>query len=526
MLLAFLLLPPAAGFELPQPDHGVEEEFDKLWSGHSYDPPSEGAGPTEYITRSSDHFYDEPPGAPDSWNGGEVSEFRGTGATVSLYPSGVNLENGNTVKDAYVKFFDVSGSTRVLFSPQREVLYVPTNGEVRGFVDYRVEGNNIQNHSVEVELVQTGERATGVGGFSIPYEGLSSRGGSPGTSQGTQADVSGTVELKLRAEFTTTRVSGKDLVTDTLIVNDTLEVKPYSTTRPPPISIQGRYPDNDSSLFFLREAPWSSVSLPDGTTVHSNWRFFSARDTDWDRMRFSSARRDGDADQRYIPLRVYAYPTRGGIHVDGDADIRNVLGEKHESPTLPDGTSFDLPETNYTAVQGFDVRYEDDVELGDVELNGVVRGTSTERPSFPSVQRIRATNLTLSVAGRGQDSVEVKVNLTDGEGRPIETRANEGFVRVEGDEEVETGVDGTAVVEVQTPPSGTVTAEYVPEKWYEAQTPYTSDSATLDAGEGFRLIAELGMLSQVGVFLLPFLLLVYFTDRMLGLGIWPPWRRI
>jgi hypothetical protein len=311
LLLLILLFsaPPTAGFELPQPDHGVEEEFDKLWSKHTYETPSEDSGPTEYLTRSSDYFYAEPPAAPDKWNEGEVAEVQGSGDRLSVYPPGVNLKNGNTVKDAYVKFFDVSRSTRVLFSPQRKVLYVPTEGEVRGFVDYRVEGSNIQNHSVEVEIAQTGDRVSGTGGFSIPYEGLS-QSGSRGIPRGPQTNDSGeSVELKLRAEFTTVRSVGRRTVTETVVANDTVEVEPYNPNHPPPVAIQGEYPDNDSSLFFIRELPWSSVTLPDGTTVHSNWRFFSARDTDWDsRMRFSNLRQDGFTDRRVHPLRVYAYP--------------------------------------------------------------------------------------------------------------------------------------------------------------------------------------------------------------------------
>jgi len=532
-LFVLLFASPAAGFELPEPDHGVEDEFDKLWSGYNYDPPSEGNSVNEYLTKGSDYVYSEPPGAPDEWNEGEAGEFDGAGAQASVYPPDTDLHDGEAIKDAYVRIFGVSRSTRVLFSPNEEVVYVPTDGEVRAFADYRIEGENVISHSFEASVVGSDETVSDNGGISIPYE-LSSGGGArrdrtePGD---VPAAVGGdTVDLTLRGEFTATRMVGDETETETVVVEDTLEVKPYDPDAPPPISIQGRYPDNDSALFFLREEPWSSVSLPDGTTVHSNWRFFSARDTDWDDvMRFSTSQREGRADQRYHPLRLYAYPSRSGIHAGGgDADVQNVFGNVREPPSLPDRLNFDLPTTEYKTVQGFDVRYSGEADTGDVEMKGIVRGTTVERPSFPAVQRIRETNLTLSVAGRNEDTdtVDVEVALTDGEGNPIDTRDKDGFVRVEGHEDAETGIDGKTVVEVSPPPSGVVVAEYVPDRWYEAETPYVGDIATLDAGERFRLLEEIGVLSQLGVFLLPFLLLVYFTDRMLGLGIWPPWRRI
>jgi hypothetical protein len=81
-------------------------------------------------------------------------------------------------------------------------------------------------------------------------------------------------------------------------------------------------------------------------------------------------------------------------------------------------------------------------------------------------------------------------------------------------------------MEISPPPSGAVTAEYVPSPWYEAQTPYVGDTASINPNTDFDLISEIGMLFQLGVFLLPFLVSVYFLDRLLGLGIWPPWRRI
>jgi len=411
------------------------------------------------------------------------------------------------------------------------VLYIPSDGEIRGFTDYRIEGENVTDHSVEIEIAETDGAVSGNGGFSVPYEGLT-RGDltrrdpregpiPPDFSPGDE-----TAELTVRATVTATRTVGDETVTESVTVNDTVEVQPYDPSIPPAVAVYGSYPNDDTGVFFLREGPWSSVTLPDGTTVQSNWRFFSARAEGWGNMQLSTAGGSSVTEDVYHPLRVYAYPARSGVHVEGEADIQNLLGNKNEPPSLSDEMSFDLPRERYTAVQGFDLRYEVEKETGSIEMNGIVHGTSVERRPFPAVQDIHETNLSLSVVNRYENSIEVEVSLRDGEGNPIDTRRNNGIVRIEGRQNVETGIDGKATVEISPRPSGGIVAEYVPVRWYEAETPYAGDTASVNPEDRYRLFAEMNMLSQLGVFLLPFLLSVYFLDKMLSLGIWPPWRRI
>ena len=518
-------------FELPEPRHGVEDGFDALWSGYRYDAPSEDASAEEYLTRSSDVYFTEPPGAPDRWNSGEVSRFDGGGANASVHPADAELEDGEVVKDAYVSFFDVSDSTLAQFSDEKQVLYIPRDGEVRAFVDYRVDEATVENHSVEVKLVETGEKVSGTGGFTVPYEGVSSGDlvrrdprDEPIPPDWTPDDE--TAEMTLRANVTAEWTEGDEAVEETVVVNDTLGVEPYDTSIPPAIAIYGGYPDGDAGVFFLRDEPWSSVEISDDVTVQSNWRFFSARDTDWDSARVSTAEGSTTADETYHPLQVHAYPSRSGVRVEGDGEIKQVVGDSYLPPTLADGLSFDLPSDRYTTTHGFDIRYDGDAGAGDVQMNGILPDTSDGVLPFPDVQRIRATDLTLEVVDEGEDYVEVKVSLVDEDGNPVDTRRDDGYVRIEGRENVETGIDGTETVEISPRPSGGVVAEYVPEPWYEADTPYVGDTDVVNPDNSFDLLDEMGMLSQLFVFLLPFLLAVYFLDRMLSLGIWPPWRRI
>jgi hypothetical protein len=510
--LLLLASSTATGFELPQPDHGVEDGFDKLWSAYDYEPPPDGASALDYLTRASDYFYSEPPRAPSRWNEGEVGSFDGGGTSASVHPPDANLSDGDEglIYDAYVSVFAVSPSTVAHFSPDTETRYVGTSGEVHGFVDYRVEGAD--SDDVNVELVETGDTASGSGGFSIGYDGLG-------------AD---TVTLRATVEATRSLPDGE--VNDTVVVEDTVEVQPYNVSSPPTVALRTSYPDGDSAAFVVRGTPWSSVTVP-GATVHSNWRFFSMRDTDWDEPTVVERGSSTDEGESYHPLQVHAYPSEGGYYVDGDAEVRDTLGEDYDAPPLPEGVSVDVVNSTYTTVRAVDIRYNGSGD-GGVSVSGMVAGDDGPARTPPVTQDIRATNLTLSVAERTEDGVEVRVSLRDESGEPIDTRSAGGYVRLEGRTNVTTELSGTATVEVTPPPSGGVFARYIPNDWHDSidarrgQTPYEGDTDTLVVRQRFELFEELGMLAQLGVFVLPFLVTTYMLDRAFGLGVWPPWRRL
>ncbi len=510
LFLVFLIASPVAGFDLPQPDHGVGEDFDKLWSGYDYNGTSDRASALEYLTRSSDYFYAEPPEAPGRWNAGEAESFDGGGSSSSVYPPGADLTDGDEgmVHDAYVSVFAISPSTTVHYSPDRQTRYVGKSGEVHAFLDYRVEGAD--SHDVDVEVVETGDTVSEAGGVTVPYDGL-------GTD---------TVTLRATVEATRTESDG-DVVTDTVVVNDTVDVQPYDVSSPPSIALRTTYPDGDTAAFVVRGTPWSAVRLPNAT-VYSGWRFFSARDTDWDDplvVETGSTTYEGET---YHPLRVHAYPSRGGVYVDGEAEVSKTLGDTFDPPSLPDGVNVDVVNSTYTTTRAVDLRYDGD---GSIEVTGILGDEALARTP-PVAQDIEETNLTLSVENRNRNGVDVRVSLRDGDGEPIDTRSAGGYVRLEGRRNVTTELDGTATVNVTPQPSGAVFARYVPNDWHDSldqrrgRTPYVGDTDTLVVRAGFDLFAELGMLAQLGVFVLPFLVLTFMLDRAFGLGVWPPWRRL
>lgn len=571
LLLLFLLFvaQPAVAddFEIPQHDHGLEEDFDKLWSKYAFDEPSGGwedASATEYLTHASDYFYLEPPEAPEEWNREEVSRFE-TDDDRSIHPEGTELEDGEIVKDAHVSFFAVEPSTiyPVPQPPEEEfgevpddidaelpdddtVLLAPArNAQVHGIVDYRIEEPNVGEVVDELDEVDEGDFPTGITDVEIlDHEArvALSDGGQVVTVQDSSAgsfsltyDEIPTGALKLTANVTVTVSVGDETITPSNVsVDDTLSVVPYDFSDEdslPAVGTTGLYPDGDTALFLtpLVDPPgWSSVGLSDGTKIHSEWRFFSARDTDWDTVRESTIGGTEDAARGYHPVNVHAYPSRDGFRIDGDAEVEEGVGPRLGPPEMPDGVSVDTPDSDFNLSQVLDIRYNSSDESR--EITGLVRGEPAGIQVVPELTVIRETNLTLSVVERHDNGVvTVGVSLRDSEGNPIDTRIGDDYVRVEGREQVTTGLDGTTTVNVTPSPSGGVTARYVPEDWYDTQgdgSGYLPDTDTIYAETEYDLFEELGLLLQLGFFLLPFLILVFMFDRMLGLGVWPPWRRV
>jgi len=518
LLVSIALSAPVSGFDLPRPDHGVERDgFDKLWSGYNYSSPGEGASAVEYLTRGSDYFYIEPPGAPSEWNDGEARSFDGGGSAVSVHPPDANLTDGDKgiIHDAYVSVFAVSPSTVAHYSPERTSRYVGTSGTVYAFVDYRVE--DADGDSVEVGIVETGDKVSGTGGVGIDYSGLTAE------------------RLTVRARVKATRDTVDGEVTDTVVVEDEMEVQPYNVSSRQSTALTTTYPDGDTAAFVVRGTPWSSVSVSN-STIHSNWRFFSARDTDWDEPLVVERETSTTEGERYHPLRVHAYPSEGGVSLrgrgSGGVEVRDIFGDTYDSPesTLPRGVNVNVVGSSYKTTRALDLRYRGS---GGIEVTGIVSGAAAPARTPPvPVPEISATNLSMSVVDRGPNGVNVRVSLRDEAGDPIYTRSAGGYVRLEGRRNVTTEIGGTTVVNVSPKPSGAVFARYVPNDWHDSidgrrgRVPYEGDSATLIVRDRFDLLGELGMLIRLGVFLVPLLLTVYMLDRAFGLGVWPPWRRL
>jgi len=109
------------------------------------------------------------------------------------------------------------------------------------------------------------------------------------------------------------------------------------------------------------------------------------------------------------------------------------------------------------------------------------------------------------VVERHDDIVTVGVSLRDARGNPVDTRTGDDYVLLEGREQVTTGLDGSATVNITPMPSGGVTAKYVPQDWHETPergSAHLSDTDSIYAQTEYDLFDELGLLVRLGFFLL------------------------
>ena len=529
-------------------DHGVNETtFPLLWSGdEDGNLSSEGSGDNEAIAirqlaSGTDIPFNSPPPDVERWNDGELDEFPSTNRSVSIRPTSANIESGRFVKDAHATMFAIQPSTRARLSSASQPLYVASNGTVLGTVDYRVElpaddtgGSRqvywtLEEHRIEeTRLLVDGDEAATGGGSHITR--LSFEDADAGSHSLTlAATVSVRVEEHVRTETEVCEEDGNETTchtevsheynhhNETVTVTDQLDVETYD------LDVSGRYveyPDGDTGIALTADRPWLGLSLPQGT-VTGTWRFYSARDTGWDQLVYSTENRTSRRHSSLHPLQVNAFPVETGASASQpNATVLATDGERRTAPELPDNVNLDVADGSYTGSETVVTRVSGDVAT--VRARGLVRGVGTRVP-VEDLNRIEVhrSNLTLSVVNGSGTNTSVRVTLRDeATGAPINTASRDGYVVLEG-ERVNTTNNGTASVSLDAP-GAMVTARYEPGGWWHDTPGYQGDSQTVTVGgPSLQLVATLfRFVVPVGLFLLA----VYFVDRVTRWQIWPPWR--
>jgi len=529
-------------------DHGVSEEtFHKLWSGDQ-DGATDGANlsngsAVEQLGEGTDVPFDSPPRAVERWNRGDHSEFPATNSSVSIHPPDADLTSDQFIKEAYTEVFAVQPSTRARLSSSRQPLYVAPDGTLRGTVDYRVavppddtSGDrrvywSLESHQVEeTRLLVDGDEETTAGGSHTPALSYSLDGYAGEDHQLTlQANIS--VRLRKEVEVCTAHNDEGDCTnwessvsypTETVTVTDSIEVTKYD------LAVSGfiaEYPNGDLGLVVYKNQPWLGYQLPNGD-VRGVWRFYSARDKDWDTLVYSSDDGQRTAHSPLHPLQVNAYPIETGPTPSPrrNVTILDVYGTSTSPPTLPSNVHLDVLTEPYTASYGIATRATTDEQPETVRAWGLVRGVEADRPGdeFARIQ-IDESNLTLGVVNQTEDTVTVRITLLNANtDAPINTAERDGYVVVNG-QRVNTTGNGTVRMTIERSPGG-VSARYEPGHWWLNPPGYTGDSDTvLLQGSVLQLVSTL---FRIGVPVSLFLLAVFFIDRITGWRIWPPWRSL
>ena len=529
--------------------HGVPENtFHKLWSGDQ-DGTTDSANLSNrsavgQLGKGTDIPFDSPPSAVEQWNRGDHEEFPVTSRSVSIYPPDADLSSGQFIKEAYTEVFAIQPSTRARLSPSRQPLYVAPNGTLRGTVDYRVAvppddttGDrrvywSLESHQVEeTEMLVDGTAETTAGGSHTPALSYSLDGYAGEEHQFMlQADIS--VRLQKEVEVCTAHNDNGDCTnwqssvsypTERVTVTDSIAATEYD------LVVSGfiaEYPNGDLGLVVYKNQPWLGYQLPNGD-VRGVWRFYSARDTDWDTLVYSSDDGERTTHSPLQPLQVNAYPIETGPTPSPrqNVTILDVYGTSTSPPTLPSNIHLDVLKDSYTASYGIATRATADEQPETVRAWGLVRSAGAERPADEFVRiQIFKSNLTLQVINQTEDTVTVQTSLRNANTDvPINTDERDGDVVIVNGQRVNTSGNGTVTTTIERPPGG-VSARYEPGHWWLNSPGYAGDSDTvLLRGTVSQLVSTL---FQIGVPVSLFLLAVFLIDRITGWQIWPPWRSL
>jgi hypothetical protein len=505
-------------------DHGISESaFRALWSLDSdavnTSVLNQSTGRAA-LARGTDIPFDRPPAAVERWNRGDHREFPDTNDSVSIHPPDATLSNGTVLRDVYVELFAVQPSTRAKLSQNRSRHYVAPNGSVFATVDYRVaraagEAEPAEWTS-EVEsvrqLVDGTEVATTDGSHTprLSYEDLQRF---PGTNH------------TLTVEATVVAGPSGAVPTDRVTVRDSTTITVYDIAVS---GFRGRYPDADTGLVLYKSQPWLGYRFPGGD-VRGVWRFYTARDADWDRLVYSNASGTRNASSPTQPLRVYAYPIETGPTPTprDDVTILETFGDRTQPPTLPARVHLDVLAESYTASYGLAARIDANASgrpfrLESIRALGLVRGvTATPKPRAIRETPISEANLTLTVLNRSARTLTVRARLLDAaDGSPIDTSERTGQLVV-GQRRVNTSANGTATVTIQRQ-GGSVAGRYAPGPWWRARHAYVgaSDVVYVDG----TIIHVLDLVYNLAVPVSLFLGAGFLIDRLTGWSLWPPWR--
>jgi len=535
-------------------DHEVNEStFHALWSGDvdsadSEELPDGNHSELAELAMLTDIPFNAPPREVEQWNSGDHGEFPETSHEVSIHPQNASLRDGRFVKDAYVETFAVQPSTRAHLSAADQPLYVAPNGSVLATLDYRVRRPvdtetdqrkstwAIDSHRItETRLLVDGNTEATRRGTNTPrleYTSLDSAVGTNHTLT-VEADITVTLEHNVTvcveedddgcAEWNTTITHP----TETLSVNTTTAVTVYDLRVS---GFTGRYPDGDHGVVAYKSQPWAGYSLPGGG-VQGVWRFYSARDRDWDELVHRMSANTWRTSSPLQPLQVYAYPSEIGPTTDhGRVEILDTYGDEIEPRPLPDNVELDAVSSPYTGTFGLATRSGlDDPSASNVvgtavTAYGLVRGTTTNVTADHFVEvPINESDLTVTVTNVTDETVTATVRLTDAEtGDPIATTDREGVVVLNG-ERVQTNASGMAVRTLSRSGDG-LTARYEPGRWWRHSQGYVGDSDT--AYVRGTVLQTLSSVYRILVPVVTVLVAVYILDRLTGWGIWPPWRGI
>jgi len=481
------------------------------------------------LANATDITFTTPPPTASTWSRHAHLDVEPGDVTTSVAPRGAQRVDGRLIADAHASIFTVTPATFVHEAPGETTLYIAPAGTVRGVVDYRLALGNATNRSRivehrvdEVRLLADETVVARISGSQKPVIAYDIDGRP--TSLTLEADITARVERPVQNATNASERAG-GLLEETITVRESRDVRVY---RPDPTLQTVRYPDGDVGVAVSQIEPWQGYTFgADGEHIRSVWRFYTARDTDWDelieRSTTESTRRESPA----RPVAVHAYPSELGPQArptGGNIEIRQTWGAEHSPPQLGQYVLAEVVDQPYQATWGIETRQK---SIGEsVTVAGIVHGQNATLAVDGTEQTLRESSLSLEVLNHTESGVTLLATLRDAaSGDPIQLQeygpsadglsegpSRDGYLSVAG-RTVETNVSGMALITVTD--AGTYSATYHPESWLSQPEAYTAATAStrwhpLTTAQGWLWLAVDGL-----VWLSP-LLLALLAGRTLS----------
>jgi len=240
------------------------------------------------------------------------------------------------IEDAHATVFAVQPSTRGHLESGETPLYIAPNGTIRGFVDYRVRvpnGSSSENRTVEWSLTEneieevrlqkdeeTIARTDGTHTPAIDYQ----------ITDDWSATLSLEAEIHVRLKKTIRTDVGNGTNVDVVYreetrnVSDSVDVEIYDLSAYP---YYAEYPNGDAGVAIFQSRPWQGYTLTDegNASVRGVWRFYTARNTNWDTLVRSNRTDSAEVESDAIPVYVHAYPSRIGPRAEPVRDGPEII---------------------------------------------------------------------------------------------------------------------------------------------------------------------------------------------------------
>ena len=524
VLVVCLLTASVVAATPPPADDGnglTSNESATLWSrDDDTTAASNDSRPLDGLAQTSDVSFTQPPATAATWSRHDFRELDAGDATTSLVPSHAAPEDGLVIKDAHATIFGVHPATRAHRSTGETPLYVAPEGTLRGLIDYRLATPNqtrVLDHRVQhITLTAAGRTVASTENTQTPTLEYALE-----DDEQTRLTLSATIAV----EVSNQRLGTNE--TDTLTVTDSIVVEPYTLTAYPHYA---QYPTGDHGVKLFQTQPWQGYTLTDDGTrrVRGVWRFYTARDTRWDRLEKHTGTDTETVASPAVPVYVHAYPSRIGPRTDpvGDEiELLDVWGTEQSSAasTVHEHVTVGVVNDSYTPSYGIAVR-SDEVDRSALTITPIVQGVETTvvPPTEERTHRLRESNLTLSVQSVNKTHTTLIVRLQDAaSGAPIvmerRSRPREGGETRSGhitvaNRTVETNSTGVATLTVRG--HGFYRAQYHPESWVTHDVSYVGDTARTRAHPLSTLSGWITLLVEFLWRLIPFAVMLYLGRRL------------